>query len=59
MTIDKDTGTIAFTACKSEWSNGAPEEHGYFEKHPDRQHLKEHIVPRISARSFQLGALQK
>ncbi len=58
MTIDKDTGTIALTASKSSWSNGSPEEVGYFEERQDLQHLKEHIAPRISERHIRSTALK-
>ena len=50
MSIDKDSGTIAFSASPSSWLNGSPEEVGYFEDRKDRVHLKNHIAPRISAR---------
>jgi hypothetical protein len=58
MTLDHTEGRITFSACKSAWSNGSPEDVGYFEKNEKRKGLKEHIVPRISAREFRPGVLR-
>ena len=58
MTIDKDAGTIAFSACKSAWSNGTPEDAGYFERLPEKLALKQHIVPQISARQITRTSLK-
>ncbi|MGC6459828.1 MAG: metallophosphoesterase family protein, partial [Akkermansiaceae bacterium] len=48
MTLDKESGEISFTAADSVWSNGSPEEVGYFEKNKDLLRLKKHITPKIS-----------
>ncbi|MGC6566460.1 MAG: metallophosphoesterase family protein [Akkermansiaceae bacterium] len=48
MTLDKKSGEISFTAADSVWSNGSPEEVGYFEKNKDLLPLKKHITPKIS-----------
>ena len=58
MTIDKEAGAITFTGSKATWKNGSPEEVGYFEKNRDLVHLKEHIIPEISAHSVRSAALK-
>ena len=58
MTIDKETGSVTFTQSETTWSNGSPEDVGYFKEHEDLLYLKENIVPKISGRSFRSAALK-
>lgn len=57
MTIDAQKGSVDFSSSISTWAKGTPEDAGYF-KNGKRDAIKQHVVPKISARSFTPTALK-